>query len=209
MTDKLKSPTLVECINDLNLLRRTCAAHHVKDLEKLHTALGKYLAERQAQLTDGDASQPQGQEYFLYTDENGKPFYQLTLGRDTLHLQECLSKAGKARSELLRVRLTQADTHKLCAPDADPVEIPLTMDDELVLDTNMTTAIENWLKCGIYPGQCVWYLLRGNYKEAYSRAHELIKPHWDHHVRYAESLPVEARGSNMESWQAYFEMDAE
>lgn len=62
-------------------------------------------------------------------------------------------------------------------------------------------AIDTWIKYGIKPGSCTELLLRGQYDEAYLHAHPLVKPHWQDHIKYVESLPIECRGENFDTWR--------
>lgn len=66
-----------------------------------------------------------------------------------------------------------------------------------MLDDNVVSAIKNWYLKGIHPGEFAMSLLRGNRQEALERAHELLKPHFEDHVKYVESLPIEGRGENI------------
>ena len=61
----------------------------------------------------------------------------------------------------------------------------------LKVDTNITDAIDALIKYGCQPGSCTTLLLEGKYDEAYRHAHPHIKPHWDDHIKYIESLPAE------------------
>ena len=72
------------------------------------------------------------------------------------------------------------------------------------IDISIKEAIDNWIKLGLNPGSCTTLLLKGDYLEAYNHAHPLIKPHWDEHVAYVESLPLECRGENMKAWKKSF-----
>ena len=71
----------------------------------------------------------------------------------------------------------------------------------LCVDVNITEAIELWIKHGIPAGSCTELLLRGRYDEAFLHAHPHIKPHWLDHIEYIESLPIECRNENYESWR--------
>jgi len=82
------------------------------------------------------------------------------------------------------------------------------MTKELRVDTSIIEAIETWASHGIYPGSCTTLLLKGEYDEALKHAHPLIKPHWQDHITYVESLPKEYRGENMEAWHEKFKRKA-
>jgi len=69
------------------------------------------------------------------------------------------------------------------------------------IDINIKEAIDVWIEYGIDPGSCTRLLLKGEYNEAFKHAHPLIKPHWDDHIAYIETLPKECRGQNMETWK--------
>jgi len=71
------------------------------------------------------------------------------------------------------------------------------------VDENIICAIDTWLTHGIKPGSCTELLLRGEYDEAYKHAHPLIKPYWNDHIEYIESLPAECRGKNFDSWKGW------
>jgi len=72
---------------------------------------------------------------------------------------------------------------------------------ELRIDENIKDAINSWMLHGLQPGSCTTLLLRGNYDEAFKHAHPLIKPYWEDHIRYIESLPEICRGINVPTWQ--------
>lgn len=74
----------------------------------------------------------------------------------------------------------------------------------LRIDKNIKEAIDLWISHGINPGSCTTLLLEGDYDEAYKHAHPLIKPHWEDHISYIQSLPMECRGKNMKSWKEKF-----
>ena len=69
------------------------------------------------------------------------------------------------------------------------------------VDESITSAIDMWIEHGIKPGSCTELLLRGEYDEAFQHAHPLIKPHWQDHIDYVETLPDECRGDNFDSWK--------
>lgn len=69
------------------------------------------------------------------------------------------------------------------------------------VDSNITEAIDRWIIHGIKPGSCTSLLLEGKYDEAYLHAHPLIKPYWQDHIDYIETLPKECRGENMSQWE--------
>lgn len=71
----------------------------------------------------------------------------------------------------------------------------------LRVDENIKQAIDMWIEHGMSPGSCTTLLLKGDYEEAFKHAHPLIKPHWDDHIKYVESLPSDCRGENMSEWK--------
>jgi len=76
----------------------------------------------------------------------------------------------------------------------------------LRVDENIKSAIDNWINHGLEPGSCTTLLLKGDYEEALKHAHPLIKPHWEDHIEYVESLPIKCRGPYMEEWQEKFKI---
>ena len=68
------------------------------------------------------------------------------------------------------------------------------------VDIHIIEAIEVFISHGINPGSCVELLLRGEYDEAYKHAHPLIKPYWEDHIAYVESMPEACRGENFDDW---------
>ncbi len=71
----------------------------------------------------------------------------------------------------------------------------------LRIDQNIVDAINLWIHYGILPGSCSELLLKGDYDEAFLHAHPLIKPYWDDHIKYVETLPLACRGEGMETWK--------
>jgi hypothetical protein len=69
------------------------------------------------------------------------------------------------------------------------------------VDRSISEAAEMWVAHGINPGSCTELLLRGDYEEAFMHAHLLIKPFWDDHIKYIESLPPQCRGENYDNWK--------
>lgn len=69
------------------------------------------------------------------------------------------------------------------------------------IDKNIKDAIDNWILHGLSPGSCTTLLLMGKYDEAFNHAHPLIKPHWEDHIKYIESLPEICRGNNFSKWK--------
>ena len=69
------------------------------------------------------------------------------------------------------------------------------------VDRNITQACDAWIEHGLQPGSCTELLLRGRYEEAFKHAHPLIKPHWDDHITYIESLPLYCRNGNYDRWK--------
>ena len=78
------------------------------------------------------------------------------------------------------------------------------MNSNLRVDDNIIQAIELWAKYGLNPGSCTTLLLKGEYDEAFKHAHPLIKPYWEDHIKYVESLQIEYRKENMVSWKNKF-----
>jgi len=74
----------------------------------------------------------------------------------------------------------------------------------LMIDLNIKEALDLWISHGLNPGSCIELLLKGKYDEALKYAHPLIKPHWEDHIKYIKSLPIECRGSNMDKWKEKF-----
>ena len=70
------------------------------------------------------------------------------------------------------------------------------------VDDSIRSAVDMWIKHGIKPGSCTEHLLRGDYDRALQHAHPLIKPHWNDHIEYIESVPEECRGENYDTWKA-------
>lgn len=70
----------------------------------------------------------------------------------------------------------------------------------LMVDDNIVQAVNMWIQHGIYPGSCTSLLLAGEYDEAFLHAHPLIKPFWQDHIDYIETLPEECRKGNMTAW---------
>ena len=69
------------------------------------------------------------------------------------------------------------------------------------VDNSISDAVDLWISHGIKPGSCTELLLRGQYDQAYLHAHLLIKPFWDDHIKYIESLPAGCRGENFDTWE--------
>jgi hypothetical protein len=69
------------------------------------------------------------------------------------------------------------------------------------VDTNISSAVEFWYEYALPPGNCTELLLRGKYDEALKFAHPLIKPHWDDHIKYIETIPIECRNENYDKWR--------
>jgi len=69
------------------------------------------------------------------------------------------------------------------------------------VDENIICAVDSWIQHGINPGSCTELLLRGKYDEAFKHAHPLIKPYWEDHITYIESLPEACRGKNFDTWK--------
>jgi hypothetical protein len=65
---------------------------------------------------------------------------------------------------------------------------------------NIKKAIDLWISHGIKPGSCTELLLRGDYDRAFLHANPLLKPHWEDHIKYIETLPDECRGENVDTW---------
>ena len=77
-----------------------------------------------------------------------------------------------------------------------------THNNQLNVDTSITSAIELWYTDGLPPGSCTELLLRGRYEEAFKHAHPLIKPHWYDHIEYVETVvPIECRNENYDTWR--------
>ena len=74
----------------------------------------------------------------------------------------------------------------------------------LTIDENIKSAIDLWISHGLEPGSCTRLLLEGDHEEAFKHAHPLIKPFWNDHVAYIETLPLECRGENMSDWKEKF-----
>jgi len=72
------------------------------------------------------------------------------------------------------------------------------------VDIHIIEAIEVFISHGINPGSCVELLLRGEYDEAYKHAHPLIKPYWNDHIKYVESMTPAIRGENFDHWKGIF-----
>lgn len=70
-----------------------------------------------------------------------------------------------------------------------------------MVDENIKDAVNSWIDLGLQPGSCTYYLLKGDYEEAFLHAHPLIKPYWEDHIRYIETIPEECRGDNMKTWR--------
>ena len=68
-------------------------------------------------------------------------------------------------------------------------------------------AIDSWISHGLHPGSFTYYLLKGDYEEALKHAHPLLKPHIQDQIDYVETLPIECRGENMESWKGENDKD--
>jgi len=69
------------------------------------------------------------------------------------------------------------------------------------VDDSIIGAVNLWVSHGIKPGSCTELLLRGDYEKAYKHAHPMIKSHWEDHVAYIESLPIDFRGENFDDWK--------
>lgn len=76
----------------------------------------------------------------------------------------------------------------------------------LMLDDNVVSAISLWYSKGIDAGGFAMSLLAGERQEALERAHKLLKPHFEDHAKYVESLPIEGRGENMKYFKGGIEL---
>jgi len=70
----------------------------------------------------------------------------------------------------------------------------------MFIDENIKNSIDVWIDHGINPGSCTELLLRGDYDEAFKHAHPMIKPFWEDHIEYVESMPEACRGENFDEW---------
>lgn len=78
----------------------------------------------------------------------------------------------------------------------------------LKVDTSIVEAVRAWLTYALQPGSCTELLLRGDYDEAYKHAHPLIKPYWDDHIKFIESIPLYCRNGNYDRWKGMEEYNA-
>ena len=69
------------------------------------------------------------------------------------------------------------------------------------VDDSIVQAVEAWIHHALPPGSCTENLLRGNYEKAFMSAHPLIKPHWDDHIKYIETIPLYCRNENYDKWK--------
>ena len=73
---------------------------------------------------------------------------------------------------------------------------------KLMVDMNMTEAMDVWIEHALPPGSCTELLLRGLYDEAILHAHPNIKPHFKDHIEYVERyVPEYCRGENYDNWK--------
>lgn len=116
------------------------------------------------------------------------------------------------KGKKVQVFLTVTDDEDLLWEETHPERIcvkPNHKDnngERLKLDEGVVSAIKLWYSHGFDPGAFCMCLLEGDKEGAWERAHELLKPYFDDHLKYVSELPIEGRGKNIKTFKGGIEI---